>query len=273
MRTAEWIQLAVVTLMAALAQLHGVERKRRLRIALLALFALIAISVAKLSELWMSPRTISIVWDWLPGALMLIPYWQVGQFFTAPDRNMEARLAAFDQIFFRWLKVTAGETRMPRLLSVYLEFAYFLVYPLIPLGVAVLCTTGLRSKVDFYWVTVLSATYVCYVCTLGVRARPPRMLVGHEGFAVAKTEIRTLNREILDRASIHAITFPSAHVASALAAALAILHLQTSAGLLFVWAALSIAAATIIGGYHYVADVLSAALVAILVFAIVCFVS
>jgi hypothetical protein len=59
----------------------------------------------------------------------------------------------------------------------------------------------------------------------------------------------------------------------ALAAALVLVHFQTSIGLLFVWAALSIAAATIVGGYHYVADVLSAAMVAIFVFAFVCFVA
>ena len=37
-------------------------------------------------------------------------------------------------------------------------------------------------------------------------------------------------------------------------------------GVIFLWAALSIAVATVVGGYHYAADVLFALLVAVLVF-------
>jgi membrane-associated phospholipid phosphatase len=77
-----------------------------------------------------------------------------------------------------------------------------------------------------------------------------------------------MNRHILERASIDAITCPSAHVASALAAGLVILDFQTYAGAVFLWLAVSIAVATVVGGYHYVADVLSAVLLAILVFAV-----
>jgi membrane-associated phospholipid phosphatase len=197
----------------------------------------------------------------------------VGVFFVAPDHAMEERLSAFDHKVFQWLRTRPAETRIPRSIVAYLELAYFLVYPLVPLGVVVLYRTGLRTEVDLYWVVVLSATYVCYGCTLMIQARPPRLLIGHERFPMAKTAIRAANRAILDRASIQAITCPSAHVASALAAGLVLVHFQTSIGLLFVWVALSIAAATIVGGYHYVADVLSAGMVAICVFAIVCFVA
>jgi hypothetical protein len=260
-------------LLAIAAPLRQLERRRQHRVALLALLAISAISIGKFSERWIGPYSASILWDWLPGALMLIPYWQVGVFFVAPDHAMEERLSAFDHNVFQWLRTRPAETRIPRLIVAYLELAYFLVYPLIPLGVVVLYRTGWRTKVDFYWAVLLSATYVCYGCTLMIRARPPRLLIGHEGFPMAKTAIRAANREILDRASIQAITCPSAHVASALAAALVLVHFQRSIGLLFVWAALSIAAATIIGGYHYVADVLSAAIVAIFVLAIVCFVA
>ena len=260
-------------MLAIAAPLRQLEWRRQRRIALLALIVISAISLANFSERWMSPYSASILWDWLPGALMLIPYWQVGGFFVAPDHAMEERLSAFDHSVFQWLRTRPAETRIPRPIAAYLELSYLLVYPLVPLGVIVLYMTGLRTQVDFYWAVVLSATYLCYGCTLVIRARPPRMLIGYARFRMAKTGLRAANREILDRASIQAITFPSAHVASALAAALVLVHLQKSIGLLFVWAALSIAAATIVGGYHYVVDVFSAAMVAILVFAIVCFVA
>lgn len=66
-------------------------------------------------------------------------------------------------------------------------------------------------------------------------------------------QIRAVNGEILDRASIQAITCPSAHEASAFAAALVIFHLEKGIGTVFLWAAVSIAVSTIVGGYHYVA--------------------
>jgi membrane-associated phospholipid phosphatase len=272
MRTPEWIQLVVVSLLVVAAQLRRLERDRQLRVALLALVAIAAISAVKFSEHWISPYHASIVWDWMPGALMLIPYWQLGQFFTSTDRTTEARLATFDRAFFDWLGVKPADTRIGGIISTYLELTYFLVYPLVPLGVGTLYKIGLRSAVDFYWVVVLSATYLCYGSTLAIRARPPRMLLGYERFQLPNTPARGLNRELLDRASIQAITCPSAHVASALAAALVLLYLQPWIGLLFLWAALSIVVATIVEGYHYVVDVLSAVLLAVLVFAIVCFI-
>jgi len=76
-----------------------------------------------------------------------------------------------------------------------------------------------------------------------------------------------LNHWILRRASVQAITFPSAHVASALAAALVLLLLKPWVGVIFLGAALSIVVATVVGGYHYAADVLLAVMAAILVFA------
>ena len=271
MRTPEWIQLAVVSVLVIAAFLRRLERDRQLTIAVLALLAIVAISAAKFSESLLTPYHASVLWDWMPGIVMLIPYWQVGQFFTAPDRATEARLASFDRDFYRRLRFNPAKVRIGTVTGVYLELAYFMVYPLIPLGIVALYTAGLRREVDFYWVVVLSATYISYASTLAVRARPPRMVPGYEGFQMPNTQAKVLNRAILDRASIQAITCPSAHVVSALAAGLVILCVQTCIGLLFLWAALSIAVATIAGRYHYVADVLSGALLAFLVFTIACF--
>jgi membrane-associated phospholipid phosphatase len=148
----------------------------------------------------------------------------------------------------------------------YLELAYVMDYPLIPLALLVLYTTGLRSKVDFFWLVVLSATYVCFALTLLLRASPPRLLPGYDTFQIPATPVRGLNRGILDHASIQAITCPSAHVASSLAAALVLLCLHPWVGAIFLWMAFSIAVATIVGGYHFVADVLLAAAIALVIF-------
>ena len=268
MRVAEWIQLIFVALLALAAWLLPLDAGRRLRATLLALVAIAAIAAARFSAHWISPLASSALRDWLPAALLLVPYWQIGQFFTAPDSNIETRLAAFDRAFFRALGVQPDRASISVGLATYFQLAYVMVYPMIPLGLAALYLTGLRREVDYYWLVVLPATYLCFAITPFVRALPPRLLPGYETFHLPATRVGALNRGILDRASIQAITFPSGHVASAMAAALVLLRLEPAVGAIFLWIAISIAAATIIGGYHYAADVLLATAIAVLAFAI-----
>ena len=248
--------------------LRPLGRDRKLRITLLAFGAIAAITAARFSTQWMSPLASSIFRDWLPACLMLVPYWQVGQFFSTPDAQMETRLARFDRTFYRQLGIEPAQIRMSVSFATFLELAYLMVYPLVPLGMVALYVSGMRSMVDFYWLVLLSATYACFVITLFVRALPPRNLSGSDRFQIPSTRVRALNRGILDSASIHAVTCPSAHVASSLAAALVLLRFQPLVGGIFLFIALSIIVATIVGGYHYVADVLLATIVATLMFSV-----
>jgi membrane-associated phospholipid phosphatase len=266
LRIAECIQLVFVCVLVLASQLRPLNRIRRLRVALLAFVAIALIAAARFSAHWISPLASSILRDWLPAALMLVPYWQIGQFFTGSDPATEARLAQFDRVFFRWLGLQPALTRIRISLAMYLELAYVIDYPLIPLALLVLYTTGLRNRVDFFWLVVLSATYVCFALTLFIRASPPRILPGYDKFQLQPTPIRGLNRGILDHASIQAVTCPSAHVASSLAAALVLLAVQPWIGVIFLWMAVSIGVSTIVGGYHYIADVLLAAALALLIF-------
>jgi membrane-associated phospholipid phosphatase len=267
LRVAEWIQLAFVSLLALAAWLRPLERVRRVRVTLFGLVAIAAIAAARFSSHWISPLASSVFRDWLPAALLMVPYWQVGQFFTGPDPAIEKHLANFDRAFFRRLGIQPARTRVSAGLAAYFQLAYLMVYPLIPLTLAALYITGQRNKVDFYWLVVLLSTYTCFALTLFVPALPPRMLSGYPMFQIPTTRLGTLNRGILDGASIQAITCPSGHVASSLAGALVLLRLEPWVGVIFLWTALSIAAATILGGYHYVADVLLAAAIAVLIFA------
>jgi membrane-associated phospholipid phosphatase len=239
-----------------------------MRVSLLALTATVAIVAARFSAHWMSLASSMMLRDWVPAILMLVPYWQVGQFLTAPDPAMEARLAGFDRQFFRKIGVQPPRTAISGGIAAYLQLAYLMVYPLIPLALIVLYATGLRKQVDFFWLVVLSATNICFALTLFVRASPPRMLPECDRFRIPPTWVGRLNRGILDHGSIQAVTCPSAHVAASLAAAMVLLRLEPWVGAIFLWLAFSIAVATIVGGYHYIADVLLAAVTAVLTFAI-----
>ena len=264
---AGWIQAVFVILLAGVAWFRPLARKRKLITSALAVSAVGAIVLEQYSTLWLNPLAASVVRDWLPVVLLLFPYWQVGQFFTSADSDVEKRLAMFDHALFRAFGITPAETSLSPATGVYLELAYVMVYPLIPLGLATLYVMHSRQFVNYYWIVVLLATYVCLGITPFVRAMPPRALDNYGMFRIPPSKLGALNRFILRHASIQAITFPSAHVASSMAASLVLLRVQPWAGLIFMFIALSITIATVVGGYHYAADALLAVLVAIVVFA------
>jgi hypothetical protein len=261
------IQGAFVALLAATAWFQRLRLKRRLNTTALAAIAVGVIVFARWSHHWVNPVAASILRDWLPALLMLFPYWQIGQFFTQADPVAEKRLAMFDHAFFRALGIAPAKTPISPAAGLYLELCYLLVYPLIPLGLAALYVTNATRFVNYYWVVVLLATYICFAITPFVRAMPPRALASYEKFRMPPCKLAAVNRFILRRGSIQAITFPSAHVASAMAAGLVLLRIELWTGLIFLLIGVSIAIATVVGGYHYAADALLASLIAIMVFA------
>jgi hypothetical protein len=266
MRVAEWIQIAFFSILVLAAWGRPHPPRPRVRVTVFATLAIAAILAARFALNVAPPRFSSVVRDWIPAALLLVAYWQIGEFVAEPNQSVQARLAAFDRSFFTAVHIQPAKTSIGPVPALYLELAYLMVYPLVPLGVATLYLAGMRQSVDYYWVVVLLATYTCFAVTPFVPAMPPRLLIGYNLFEIPPNSLRALNRWILRRASIQAITFPSAHVASSAAAGLVLLRLESRVGLLFLWVALSIAVATVVGGYHYAADVLFALLVAIFVF-------
>jgi PAP2 superfamily len=264
---AGWIQGAFVVLLAASGWFLRLRLKRRLNTILLAAIAIGLIVLARWSYRWLNPAAASIIRAWLPVLLMLFPYWQIGQFFTGADSVAERRLAMFDHAFFQTFGIRPAKTPISPAAGMYLEFCYLLVYPLIPLGLAALYVINATRFVNYYWIVVLLATYICFAITPFVRAMPPRVLETYEKFRMPPSKLGAFNRFILRRGSIQAITFPSAHVASAIAAGLVLLRIEPWTGLIFLLIGVSIAIATVVAGYHYAADALLASLIAIMVFA------
>ena len=77
-----------------------------------------------------------------------------------------------------------------------------------------------------------------------------------------------MNLWVLDRLSVQACVFPSAHAAAVTATALAVRAYLPRLGILFCIAALSVAVATVYGRYHYAADALAGVLVGVAAFMI-----
>ena len=267
MRISEWIQSGFPVLLALAAWItpRALPRVRRLTITALAFVAVIVVWAALSICPHLLPETASIVRDWLPVPLFLIPYWQTGQFFVRPNAAIERRLLAIDERLLPGIANKAGTDRTG--VGLFLETAYLFCYPLVPLGLVAVYITGLREKAGSFWFVVLVGTYLCYAMTPFVPALPPRSL-GGLGEAVDKSanKGRIFNRWILRHGSIHAISFPSAHAASAFAVAFVLLRYSLPAGLIFLLIAIAISLGAVIGRYHYALDVLLGAVVSLGVF-------
>src|SRR5215470_2963428 len=116
MRISEWIQAGFATILAAIAWIRPLTFRRRAVISLMAAFAIIAVALARSSVEVLGADHASILRDWLPVVLMLVPYWQTGQFFVGPDEKVQARLVEIDRrllsIMPRFMQSSGRFTRL-----------------------------------------------------------------------------------------------------------------------------------------------------------------
>jgi membrane-associated phospholipid phosphatase len=263
-RHSEWIA-AGYFLYLLLPIWLGSSRKAPLTLTARALaLALVVVAVSQLPDLppWRAVR------DWAPGLYLLAGYWLPGRLFGDPNAKLEGWLLATDH---SWLGpgLASATVELPWIAREYLELTYLLCYPLVPLAFGVLYfgahdLAGPSWIADNYWTAVLLAVFSCYGLLPWLPTRPPRALlpVG----AGSRSGIRRLNHAVLDRASIQVNTFPSGHVAAALASALAVGDVFPLAGAVIGLLAVSIAVAAVVGRYHYTADVVLGALAAVAAF-------
>jgi membrane-associated phospholipid phosphatase len=263
MRTSEWIQTGFATLLALAAWIRSLPSGRRWIATLLAVFSITAVAVARASIHFLSLKQVSIIRDWLPVVLMLVPYWQTGQFFLGPNEKIQTRLIEIDRHLSDLMPHIART--FGRFSRLSMEWAYMFCYPMVPLGLSVIYAAGLRQYTSTYWFIVLAPTYACYAITPFVPALPPRSISGKETMVAAQNKSRTFNLWILKYGSIQAISFPSAHVASALAVSLVLLRITPIVGVVFLIVSFWIAVAAVVGGYHYAIDVLLGAAMTLIV--------
>jgi membrane-associated phospholipid phosphatase len=267
MRTPDWINLFIFSFFLILAWRKPLRRQQRLAATAIGGIGIILILTVSLAQGVFPSTLVSAIRDWLPGLLMLMVYWQAGQFSAKPAEKLERHLLTLDEKLLGTLARSHYNPWGRKWLEAYLEFAYLFCYPLIPAGILVLYLTGMRHQVDEYWMNVLPATYPCYVLLPFLQTLPPRLLPGDPFVRESAAGIRRLNLRVLDRASIQLNTFPSAHVASTMAASLALLRLIPIMGLVFLWVSISLGIGAVLGRYHYAADAILAAMIAGLVFA------
>jgi membrane-associated phospholipid phosphatase len=267
MRAAEWINILAFSCFAVLAWYRGLPAPRRAKVTAMGAVGLGATAIgAGILPRVLAPLPASVSRDWLPAALLLMVYWQAGQFFLRVDQDAQRKLLQLDRKIVEPLLEGCSRSASGSWFLTYLELAYLFCYPLVPLSLGAVYLLRARDHADHFWAVVLVATYACYAMVPFVQTLPPRMLAERDGAQPPSGRVRRFNLWLLRRASIQANTFPSAHVASSLACALVLLRLDLRVGLTFLLVAISIALGAVAGRYHYAADAIVGAVVALAVF-------
>ena len=266
---AEWLSLLVFSWYVILAwSRRSLDPARRARITAIGVASLAGTLFAALVLPQLVPPLAGrVTRDWLPLILLLLSYWQAGQFVTRADAGLENRLERLDCRIvappLEWcLRHPAGIW-----ILTYGELAYMSYYVALPLSIAALYLTGGSRDAGRFWTIVLLAAYGSCGTLPFLQTRPPRALGEKWSAALPSTKVRSFNLWILRGGSIQANTFPSAHVAIATACALALLQLAPLwVGLVFLWIAISIAFGAVAGRYHYAADAILGFAVALVAF-------
>jgi membrane-associated phospholipid phosphatase len=271
LRVAEWINLFAFSSFIILAwRRRYLDRPRRRKIEAIGAAGLAAtLFVALVLPHFVSPLAASVSRDWLPYPLLLLFYWQGGQFVTRADIWFEARLERLDRKLVTPLLEWCAANRLGFWFLGCLELAYLFCYATMPFGLAALYLLHKGRDTDHFWTVVVLAAYGSYGMLPFIQLRPPRMLGEKWSALVPSSKVRAFNLWVLRHASIHANTFPSGHVASSLACALILLRLAPLwVGLIFLLLAIGIALGAVAGRYHYAADAILGALLAAIVFLI-----
>lgn len=213
MRVSEWIVAAFFAWTAALALTVPVPGHMRARVLLAnSLILLVYVVLARLRR---HPWT-ETARDWIPQALMILAYKQMGWFAPATHTNrLEHEWIVWDRLLLdnmggRALIESAGAT-----LPFLLELSYALVYAVPPITMLVIYATGLRKRADTMLAIYLLGLFLCYAQFPFWPSEPPRVVFPGQDLPNITTVLRTFNLWLVGNYGIHTSVFPSAHVSGA----------------------------------------------------------
>lgn len=265
MRTAEWINLVLFSFFVIASWFRPLTGRARIATSAIGVIGIGLIIAAQFAHQVLPPFAVSVARDWLPAPLMPMVYWQAGRCSVRLNESFQKKLHRVEGKWLGALLQSLAVKRSYGWISSGLELAYLSCYVLVPLGLGVLYLAHVQRYANEYWAVVLPATYPCYVFTAFVPTLPPRMLETDSVRPLAG-RLRVLNLWIVRHASIRVNTFPSAHVTATLAGSLVLLSYVPGVGLAFLLVSIGIAIGAITGRYHYIADVVVAAALAVAVY-------
>lgn len=260
MRSSEIVVLVYFAYLAGAACLAHVSAGQRTRaIAGAAAVGTLVLAVSLAS----GGPTAAVFRDWLPGVYLLVGYWMPVLLTRAPNLAFEQKLLALDERMLLRTSLWSRIERAPRVWLEYFELSYLFCYPLVPGAFAVLYFSGQFAEADRFWTAVLLAVYPCYGLLPWLPTRAPRSIEGPSALDRRRLTIRPLNLRVLKHGSNTWNTFPSGHAAGGVGAALSVMVDMPLAGAALLLLATSIMVGSVLGRYHYAADAIAGAAVAV----------
>ena len=269
MRVAEATNIAFFSFLILLAWMRPLPPNRRAQATAWGIAIISLVLGVQFLDRLLEPLPTAVIRDWLPAPLLLIAYWTAGRLFTSPNEKLQNRLARFDQKVFGSLKRYRTGAGVPRAIATCLEFAYMLCYSLVPFGIgdtlyrthAALC----RRVLDDCAVIGIPVLWSPSICPDSAAADAAGRGRTHSpDYKISANE--SLDPSPRQHSSKYLPQRPRRNGILGLACA-ASLAAGSGDGP-FCWFSISIAVGAVLGRYHYAADAMIGAAVAIVVFLI-----
>jgi membrane-associated phospholipid phosphatase len=250
-RASDWLAYGYFSALTVLPWTRRLPTRRRVLISAIGF----AICVAVLRV----PRRALAFLDVWPLAWILIGYYFSGLFFMRPSGRFESWLVGWDRALLG--DPTTRFARWPRAWLAFLDITYMGCFLLVPAGFAALTVSGHEPLVDRYWTMVMGAEFGAFLPPTIIQSRPPWAIEREPALGDGTTH-RVASR-FVQQFTIRANTFPSGHAAGSLAVALGVIGTLPLTGAILLALALCICLASIVGRYHYVADVIAGMVLAV----------
>jgi membrane-associated phospholipid phosphatase len=264
LRASEWLAVAYFAYLGLLALTRPAMTARGRALMVVA----VILTVIFFLPFTLPPgSTREVVRDWLPAGYLLAGYWLSGLYFVAPMPRVERRFLQVDRFLYR-NGLASFVARTPWIGLDLLEFAYLSCFIFVPSGMLILALTGHAASADRFWTIVLAGEFGSFGVLPWIQTRPPRDVEPPDPINTRGLIVRRLNLYMCGTTSIGWNTFPSGHVAGALAAALAVSEVVPAATVPMFVAAALIAVSTVVGRYHYAVDAIAGALLTLSVWGI-----
>ena len=136
---------------------------------------------------------------------------------------------------------------------------YVSCFLFVPGGLLILSLAGHRSAADRFWTLVLLGEFGSFAALPWIQTRPPRTIEPPGAMERRSLWMRRMNQLQIATVSIGVNTFPSGHVAGALATAIAVSEVLPMLTPSLLAVVLGIAVAAVLGRYHYLVDAVAGA--------------
>lgn len=209
--------------------------------------------------------------DWFPTLLFITVFEEVSYLSLSLRGDWQnAHLLAFESLLFAVPPTLWMHKHVARWMIEFLEFGYFVFYPLYPVfgGIYWTWRDSLRFAGVFRRLTdALSVGYVvCYATYLLFPTQSPANLLGVQ--QIASTEggpFQALVHLIQSRGGVHGNAFPSAHIMLAFVVLVFAFRFVPRAAPWVLVSNLLMCFGAVYDGYHYASDVIAGAAIGIMV--------